>query len=61
MRQALMQTGGSWSIFVTRPISLIFLLIAVASVGMTIRKQVLKAKAAKAAGVEVVEEEDEDE
>ena len=60
MRQALMQTGGSWSIFVTRPISLIFLLIAVASVGMTIRKQVLKAKAAKATGAKV-EEEEEDE
>lgn len=60
MRQALMQTGGSWFIFVTRPISLIFLLIAVASVGMTIRKQVLKAKAAKATGAKV-EEEEEDE
>ena len=60
MRQALMQTGGSWSIFVTRPISLIFLLIAVASVAMTIRKQVLKAKAAKATGT-VVEEEEEEE
>jgi len=41
-RQALMQTGGNWSIFVTRPISLIFLLIAVFSVAMTIRKQVKK-------------------
>lgn len=44
LRQALMQTGGSWSIFVTRPISLIFLLIAVFSVAMTIRKQVAAAK-----------------
>ena len=43
LRQALMQTGGSWSIFVTRPISLIFLLIALFSVAMTIRKQI-KAK-----------------
>lgn len=54
-RQALMQTGGSWSIFVTRPISLIFLIIAVVSVGMTIRKQILERKAGKAAA----EEEDE--
>lgn len=29
---------GNWSIFVTRPISLIFLLIAVLSVSMTIKK-----------------------
>lgn len=44
LRQALMQTGGSWSIFVTRPISLIFLLIAVISVAMTIKKQVAAMK-----------------
>jgi len=44
LRQALMQTGGSWSIFVTRPISLIFLLIAVISVVMTIKKQVATMK-----------------
>ena len=44
LRQALMQTGGNWSIFVTRPISLIFLLIAVLSVAMTIRKQFAKKK-----------------
>ena len=44
LRQALMQTGGNWSIFVTRPISLIFLLIAVFSVVMTIRKQVKQVK-----------------
>jgi putative tricarboxylic transport membrane protein len=43
-RQALMQTGGSPSIFFTRPLSLIFLLIAVFSVGMTIKKQVAKKK-----------------
>ena len=53
-RQALMQTGGSWSIFVTRPISLIFLLVAVASVAMTIRKQLKNKKTGK-----VVEEEEE--
>lgn len=44
MRQALMQTGGNWSIFVTRPISLIFLIVAVLSVAMTIRKQLAKRK-----------------
>ena len=44
LRQALMQTGGNWSIFVTRPISLIFLLIALFSVAMTIRKQVIAVK-----------------
>ena len=53
-RQALMQTGGSWSIFVTRPISLIFLLVAVASVAMTIRKQLKNKKTGK-----VQEEEEE--
>ena len=53
-RQALMQTGGSWSIFVTRPISLIFLLVAVFSVAMTIRKQIVNAKKGK-----VAEEEEE--
>ncbi len=46
LRQALMQTGGSWSIFVTRPISLIFLLIALVSVAMTIRGKVKEKKAA---------------
>lgn len=47
LRQALMQTGGDWSIFVTRPISLIFLVVAVLSVAMTVRKQVKKLKEAK--------------
>ena len=51
-RQALMQTGGSWSIFVTRPISLIFLLVAVFSVAMTIRKQIVNAKKGKVAAEE---------
>ncbi|WP_125142996.1 tripartite tricarboxylate transporter permease [Clostridium transplantifaecale] len=46
LRQALMQTGGSWSIFVTRPISLIFLLIALVSVVMTIRSKVKETKTA---------------
>ena len=51
-RQALMQTGGSWSIFVTRPISLIFLLVAVFSVAMTIRKQIVNTKKGKVAAEE---------
>ena len=47
-RQALMQTGGSWSIFVTRPISLIFILIAVYSVvGPIITKAIKNRRASK--------------
>lgn len=47
LRQALMQSGGNWAIFVTRPISLFFLLVALLSVAMTIRKYVkASAKAA---------------
>ena len=53
-RQALMQTGGSWSIFVTRPISAVFLALALASVVWTIIKQVREKKAGKV----VVEEEE---
>lgn len=44
MRQALMQSGGNWSIFVTRPISLAFLLIAVISIVRTVRKNKRTAK-----------------
>jgi putative tricarboxylic transport membrane protein len=39
LRQALMQSGGSWSIFFTRPLSLIFLIVAVISIVMTLRKK----------------------
>ena len=46
-RQALMQTGGNWSIFVTRPISAIFLAVAVLSVALTIRKHLKNRKAGK--------------
>ena len=53
-RQALMQTGGSWSIFVTRPISAVFLALALASVVWTIIKQIREKKAGKV----VVEEEE---
>ncbi len=37
-RQALMQSGGSLSIFITRPISAIFLAIGILSLVMTLRK-----------------------
>ena len=43
-RQALMQTGGNPSIFFTRPLSLIFLLIAAISVAMTVKNQLKKDK-----------------
>lgn len=45
LRQALMQSGGRWSIFVTRPISLIFLIIAVVSVIIPLRKKISSEKA----------------
>lgn len=39
LRQALMQSGGNWSIFVTRPISLIFLIVAVLSIVLPLTKK----------------------
>jgi putative tricarboxylic transport membrane protein len=39
LRQALMQSGGNWSIFVTRPISLVFLIVAVLSIVLPIIKK----------------------
>jgi len=45
LRQALMQSAGSWSIFVTRPISLIFLLVAVVSAVMAVRRSKASRKA----------------
>lgn len=38
LRRALMASDGNWSVFVTRPISLAFLLVALVSVIMTLRK-----------------------
>lgn len=38
LRRALMASAGSWSVFVTRPISLAFLLVALASVILTLKK-----------------------
>lgn len=51
LRRALMASDGSWLVFVTRPISLAFLAVAVISVVLTLKKQ-LSSKAA------VVEEEE---
>ena len=45
LRRALQASAGNWSVFVTRPISLAFLLIAAFSVLITFRKQ-MKQKAA---------------
>lgn len=39
LRQALMQSGGNWSIFVTRPISLVFLIVAILSIVLPIMKK----------------------
>ncbi len=38
LRRALMASAGSWAVFVTRPISLAFLIVAVVSVVMTLKK-----------------------
>lgn len=46
LRRALMASAGSWMVFITRPISLIFLLVALVSVSMTIKKQFASKKAA---------------
>ena len=50
LRQALQASHGSWSIFVTRPISCAFLIIAVVFCTMTVRKNLKEKKAAAAAG-----------
>ena len=42
LRRALQASAGSWSVFVTRPISLVFLLVSVISVAMTLRKKFVK-------------------
>ena len=39
LRRALMASGNDWSIFVTRPISLIFLIVAALSLFFTLRRQ----------------------
>lgn len=39
LRRALMATGGNWSVFVTRPISAVFLLLAFASIFMSLKRE----------------------
>jgi len=46
LRRALQASAGSWSVFVTRPISVVFLVVAVISVIMTIKRNRVKKAAA---------------
>ncbi len=48
LRQALMQSSGSWGIFFIRPLSLAFLVIAVISVALTLKKSYKEKKTASA-------------
>ncbi len=50
LRQALQASHGSWTIFVTRPISLIFLVVAVIFCTVTVRGNLKEKKAAQAKG-----------
>ncbi|BAL01714.1 tripartite tricarboxylate transporter family protein [Oscillibacter valericigenes Sjm18-20] len=59
LRQALQASHGSWSIFVTRPISLCFLLVAVISCALTVRKNLKDKKTAALAGASFHTEEEE--
>lgn len=59
LRQALQASHGSWSIFVTRPISLCFLLVAVISCTLTVRKNLKDKKVAAMAGASFHSEEEE--
>lgn len=59
LRQALQASHGSWSIFVSRPISLCFLLVAVISCTLTVRKNLKDKKAAAMAGGSFNSEEEE--
>lgn len=52
LRQALQASHGNWSIFVTRPISCAFLIIAVVFCTLTVRKNLKEKKAAQAKGQE---------
>ncbi len=52
LRQALQASHGSWSIFVTRPISCAFLIVAVIFCTFTVRKNLKEKKAAEASGNE---------
>lgn len=49
LRRGLMKSQGSFVPFLTSPISLIFIVIAVVTLALSIRKEILRAKAAKEA------------
>lgn len=46
LRRALMASAGSWMVFLTRPISLVFLIVAVVSVVLTLKKSLENKKQA---------------
>ncbi|MFH2114862.1 MAG: tripartite tricarboxylate transporter permease, partial [Spirochaetota bacterium] len=46
LRRALMASNGNWSVFVSRPISLVFLLLAVGSVVLALKQNLSADKAA---------------
>lgn len=52
LRQALQASHGSWSIFVTRPISCAFLIVAVIFCTLTVRKNLKEKREAEAKGLE---------
>ena len=52
LRQALQAGHGSWTVFLSRPIAMAFLIITVISCAMTVRKNMQEKKAAEAAGKE---------
>ena len=52
LRQALQAGHGSWTVFLSRPIAMAFLIITVISCAMTVRKNMQDKKAAAAAGKE---------
>lgn len=52
LRQALQASHGSWMVFVTRPISCVFLIIAVVFCTLTVRKNLQEKKAAQTKGLE---------
>lgn len=59
LRQALQASHGSWMIFITRPISCAFLIIAVVFCTITVRNNLKEKKAAAAEGEEMDTSEEE--
>ena len=59
LRQALQASHGSWMIFITRPISCAFLIIAVVFCTITVRNNLKEKKAAAAKGEEMDTSEEE--